>query len=335
MQDEIVAIEKQISDLKQTLSKLHTSNPLSTVKDYVFTTLNGKLALSEMFAGKETLMLIHNMGTSCDYCTLWADGFNGFLPHLNSIFSVYLVSKNSPQEQDAFKHARAWNFDMASHGGGEYIKEQSVLAGEENLPGVVFYQIKDGKPQRKNSAIFGPGDDYCSMWSLLSLAGVSENEWAPKSTNNINKTNRNKIMQINKITQEFSVSPQISVEDIDTIKEQGFKTIICNRPDKESEDQIDMQSLKEAAEKHGIAFISQPVVSGAVSDEQILEFKNFLTDAEKPILAFCRTGTRCSILWSLSMVGELAADTILEKTKNAGYDLSHLQKRLESAIQSS
>ena len=331
MQDEIVKIQKQIFELKQELGKLHASNPLSTVKDYVFTTLNGELALSDMFAGKETLMLIHNMGTSCDYCSLWADGFNGFLPHLSSIFSVYLVSKNTPKEQEAFKHARGWDFDMASHDGGDYIKEQTVLAGEDNMPGVVFYQMNDGKPQRKNSAIFGPGDDYCSMWSLLSLAGVSEKDWTPKSTNNINKTNRSNIMQINQISQELSVSPQISVEEISAIKEQGFKTIICNRPDKESEDQIDMQSLKDAAEKNGIKFIAQPVVSGAVSDAQVLAFKNFLAGAEKPVLAFCRTGTRCSILWSLSMAGELAADTILEKTKNAGYDLSHLQQRLESA----
>lgn len=335
MQDEIVKIQKQIFELKQELGKLHASSPLAAVKDYVFTTLNGDMNLSEMFAGKETLMLIHNMGTGCDYCSLWADGFNGFLPHLSSIFSVYLVSKDSPKEQAAFKHARGWDFDMASHGGGDYIKEQTVLAGEDNMPGVVFYQMQDGNPQRKNSAIFGPGDDYCSMWSLLSLAGVSEKEWTPNSTNNFNKTNRNNIMQINKITQELSVSPQISIEDIGTIKEQGFKTIICNRPDKESEDQIDMQSLSEAAVKHGIAFISQPIVSGAVSDEQVLEFKKFLKDAEKPILAFCRTGTRCSILWSLSMAGEMDTNTILDKAKNAGYELSHLQKRLESTTQSS
>ena len=137
-------------------------------------------------------------------------------------------------------------------------------------------------------------------------------------------------MKINQITTELSVSPQIDFEDVSSLKDLGFKTIICNRPDNESENQINMQSIRELSETHGISFVAQPVVSGAVSDDQVLEFKKLLADAEKPVLAYCRTGTRCSILWALSMASELPAETILENTKNAGYDLSQLQERLDN-----
>ena len=69
---------------------------------------------------------------------------------------------------------------MVSHGGGEYIKEQTVMAGEDNMPGIVCYVRKGDQIFRKNSAIFGPGDEFCSHWNVLSLAGVSTEEWTPQ-----------------------------------------------------------------------------------------------------------------------------------------------------------
>ena len=61
------------------------------------------------------------MGQACRYCTLWADGFNGFVPHLESTMAVALVSKDSPQRQREFANSRGWRFRLASHGGGDYI----------------------------------------------------------------------------------------------------------------------------------------------------------------------------------------------------------------------
>jgi predicted dithiol-disulfide oxidoreductase (DUF899 family) len=56
--------------------------PTIEVRNYTFTTIDGETSLLDMFGGKDRLLLIHNMGQGCRYCTLWADGFNGFLPHL-------------------------------------------------------------------------------------------------------------------------------------------------------------------------------------------------------------------------------------------------------------
>ena len=69
---------------------------------------------------------------------------------------------------------------LASHGGGDYISEQSVLAGENNMPGVVAYQLRDGNVLRKNSAVFGPGDAFCSLWNFIGLHGLDETSFTPQ-----------------------------------------------------------------------------------------------------------------------------------------------------------
>jgi predicted dithiol-disulfide oxidoreductase (DUF899 family) len=120
------------------------------------------------------------MGQACRYCTLWADGFNGLLPHLESAISVVLVSKDTPEVQRKFANSRGWRFRLASHGGGDYIQEQTVMDGHANMPGAVIYQRNGDDIYRKNTCVFGPGDLYCSMWSLLGLAGMGPSDWTPQ-----------------------------------------------------------------------------------------------------------------------------------------------------------
>ena len=69
---------------------------------------------------------------------------------------------------------------MASHGGGDYIREQSVAAGENNMPGIVCYVRKGEEIFKMNSATFGPGDLFCAMWHVLALAGLGEEKWTPR-----------------------------------------------------------------------------------------------------------------------------------------------------------
>ena len=177
---EIINLERQIFDLTAKLNELRKTSMGNKVRNYRFATLNSETTLFEMFGNKDKLLLIHNMGQGCRYCTLWADGFNGFLPHLESVMSVVLVSKDSPELQRQFANSRDWRFCLASHGGGDYIREQTVMDGSDNMPGAVFYE-KDGDTiYRKNACVFGPGDIYCSMWSLLGLAGLGEADWTPQ-----------------------------------------------------------------------------------------------------------------------------------------------------------
>lgn len=177
---EIPELEKQIFELTAQLNELRKASAGDEVRDYEFSTIDGATSLLSMFGDKQQLLLIHNMGQGCRYCTLWADGFNGFLQHLESVMSVVLVSKDPPELQRQFANSRDWRFRLASHGGGEYISEQTVMDGAENMPGAVVYERDGDKITRKNSCIFGPGDIYCSMWGLLGLAGLGADNWTPQ-----------------------------------------------------------------------------------------------------------------------------------------------------------
>ena len=180
MSSTIAELEKQIFELTTRLNDLRKSNTGDVVQNYSFATQNGESSLLDLFGDRDQLLLIHNMGQGCRYCTLWADGFNGFLPHLESEMAVVLVSKDPPDVQRQFANSRDWRFRLASHGGGDYIREQTVCEGEENMPGAVVYKRDGDTIRRRNSCIFGPGDLYCSMWGLLALAGRSDGDWTPQ-----------------------------------------------------------------------------------------------------------------------------------------------------------
>jgi len=180
--NEILKIENEIGELVKKLEKLRKTNVPKEVKNYKFKTPTGEVSLLDLFAGKDTLLAIHNMGQGCRYCTLWADGINPYVTHLESQVSLVLLSKDAPEVQRKFANSRQWRFTMASHGGGEYIQEQSVSLGESNHPGIVCYQRKGNQIFRKNASQFGPGDLFCSQWHLLSVAGIGTEDWTPQYT---------------------------------------------------------------------------------------------------------------------------------------------------------
>tara|TARA_B110000967_G_scaffold196138_1_gene226386 strand:+ start:1001 stop:1399 length:399 start_codon:yes stop_codon:yes gene_type:complete len=129
---------------------------------------------------------------------------------------------------------------------------------------------------------------------------------------------------LNKIIDDYVVSDQINEDDVKKLKEAGFKTIFCNRPDNEEKDQISVKSINNKANENGLTFVHQPVIGGQISQKDVDEFSDYYDDAEKPIFAYCRTGTRSSMLWALSESGKRSVDDILSLTTAAGYNLSNL-----------
>ena len=180
MADDAAALEMEIYELTLKLHELRKATPRKAVPNYSFATQTGETTLLDLFAGRDKLLMIHNMGQGCRYCTLWADGFNGQLDHLEDAMSVVLVSKDDPQTQRRFANSRGWKFRLASHGGGAYISEQTVMKDQGNFPGAVVYERVGDEIFRLNSGIFGPGDQFCALWSLLSLGGVGESDWMPQ-----------------------------------------------------------------------------------------------------------------------------------------------------------
>ena len=136
-------------------------------------------------------------------------------------------------------------------------------------------------------------------------------------------------MTFKKITDDFSVAPQISVAEVAIAAEEGFKIIVCNRPADEP-GQPDTTEMAQAIADAGMEYIYQPVVSGGVTFADVAEFGELLEKSEGPILAYCRSGTRCSTLWALAEAPNRDIDEIINLCGNAGYDYSGMRGTLEN-----
>jgi sulfide:quinone oxidoreductase len=134
-------------------------------------------------------------------------------------------------------------------------------------------------------------------------------------------------MQPRQLTEQLSVAPQIAAADMPAIVAQGFRSVVNNRPDGEEPGQPDNAGLEAAAHAAGLEWRHIPVVSGKVNDDQVRSFSEAMAQLPGPVLAFCRSGTRCSALWALS--SDDTVDNILATTEAAGYDLSILRGWLE------
>lgn len=135
-------------------------------------------------------------------------------------------------------------------------------------------------------------------------------------------------MEIKTLTPELSVAGQIQLGDLPNIASAGYRTLICNRPDGEGNDQPSFAELAEAARAVGLTMHYLPAESGKVSDQQGQQFGRVLADSAKPVLAFCRTGMRSTTMWALSQSGQRPLPDILELSARAGYDLKGVVRRL-------
>lgn len=119
------------------------------------------------------------------------------------------------------------------------------------------------------------------------------------------------------------VTGQISPEDLPELAASGIRIIVNNRPDGEAPgDQPSASALEAAAIAHGIAFANLPFTAPRLTPDYAAKFAELLKKTDGPILAFCRTGNRSTMLWAaanLSLGAPLAA--VLEKAGRAGYDL--------------
>ncbi len=135
-------------------------------------------------------------------------------------------------------------------------------------------------------------------------------------------------MDVKRINDHVSVSPQISPDDIATIKAQGFVAIINNRPDGEAPDQPTGATIEQAARAAGIAYYHIPLGRDGVSPDMIERTKSVLEGSTGPVFCYCRSGTRSTTLWALSQAGAAPASEIIAAAANAGYDMSHLAGHL-------
>ncbi|MEO8175891.1 MAG: TIGR01244 family sulfur transferase [Sphingomicrobium sp.] len=128
-------------------------------------------------------------------------------------------------------------------------------------------------------------------------------------------------MKLAILTPNVSVLPQPTVEDIGELADRGYRSIIGNRPDGEASDQPTWKALKAAALARGMQAVHIPVVAGQIDAADIRAFGEALGRLPKPLAAFCRTGTRSTMLWALANEASLTADERIRIAAREGYDL--------------
>lgn len=135
-------------------------------------------------------------------------------------------------------------------------------------------------------------------------------------------------MDIRHLAPGLSVSEQIFPNQLAELKEAGFRTVVCNRPDGEGSDQPLFAEIKRAAEAVGIEAHYLPAESGKVTDEQGIAFGKLLETLPKPVLAYCRSGMRSTTMWALSQAGKQSLPHIVETAKKAGFDMKGVIRRI-------
>ena len=138
-------------------------------------------------------------------------------------------------------------------------------------------------------------------------------------------------MQDKRLTTDLAVGPQITASDVDTLAVLGFRSIIGNRPDGESPDQPAFALIEAAARQHGLEVRHIPVDANRIGSHDIEAFRDALRDLPKPVFAFCRTGTRSTLLWALANPGVLTPDDRIRIAAGHGYDISYFRPRLEKS----
>ena len=128
---------------------------------------------------------------------------------------------------------------------------------------------------------------------------------------------------IRQVTDDFAVAPQIALEDMAEVARRGFRLVINNRPDGEAPGQPTSAQMADAAQGAGLAYRYIPVRGGPTPGD-VEAVRDAIAEAKGPVLAFCRSGTRSIVAWSMGQfaVGVRARDELIQLGRNAGYELS-------------
>ena len=133
-----------------------------------------------------------------------------------------------------------------------------------------------------------------------------------------------------KLDDRVSASPQIGLDDVSAAAGQGVRLIINNRPEGESDDQVPGDAIAAAARAAGMDYVAIPVTHAGFSEAQVAAMADALAGAQGAVLAYCRSGTRSTLLWALAEASRGAnPDELAQKAAGAGYDLSPIRAVLD------
>ncbi|WP_417718841.1 TIGR01244 family sulfur transferase [Salipiger sp.] len=137
-------------------------------------------------------------------------------------------------------------------------------------------------------------------------------------------------MELKEIAPGYFVSPQIAVEDVPQIVAAGITRVICNRPDEEVMADHQAQTIGAAVQAAGLDFATIPVTTDGMSMDDVAQHAELIAGASGAVLAYCRSGTRSTIMWALGQAGTLPTEEILFAAARQGYQLDGLRPTLDA-----
>ena len=136
--------------------------------------------------------------------------------------------------------------------------------------------------------------------------------------------------EFREVTPTFWASPQIGLADVAEAQARGMTLIVNNRPEGEAEDQVPGAAIEAAARAAGLDYLAIPVTHAGFSEDQVRAMADALAQAAGPVLAYCRSGTRSTLLWSLAQASSgCTVDEIAADAARAGYDVASIRPLLE------
>jgi sulfide:quinone oxidoreductase len=201
------------------------------------------------------------------------------------------------------------------------------------LPRIIFYIFTDQRIIRHNNARLLGILELFSKTSLILLAVSPENAlWIAPPIGSFSaggECEQNLMAQLIQLETGIFVAAQLVEPDFAEVAARGFRSVVNNRPDGEAPDQLPNVRAKAAALRYRLQYRYQPVENLNVTDEDVVNaHARLMNDLPGPILFYCRSGTRCTILWAQVAVLRLGVAKTLEITSGAGYDLEILREHL-------
>ncbi len=174
---ELQRVQRELADLNRQYG--------GSVANHTLTGPDGnEISLRQLFGQRTDLIVVHNMGRRCSYCTMWADGFNGLYHHLVDRAAFAVVSPDPPDVQRAFADSRGWKFPMYSDPTGDFTRAMGFIHEQEAkqywMPGYSTFELDHADGIRRVARDhFGPGDAYCSAWPMFELLAGGAGNWGP------------------------------------------------------------------------------------------------------------------------------------------------------------
>ena len=132
------------------------------------------------------------------------------------------------------------------------------------------------------------------------------------------------------VSDSFWASPQIALADVEEARTRGFRLIVNNRPEGEATEQVPGPDVEAAARAAGLDYLAIPVTHAGFSEDQVQAMAQALESAGGPVLAYCRSGTRSTLLWSLAQASlSMTPNDIAAHAAGAGYDVAPIRPLLD------